>query len=140
MAHIYNVPGEGGESMEACCENAGPQMEGKFVRAVVELVVEALDVGWQDRRLVQPLLVKALSEKMDYRYQGSGLIQQYEAYVLELAGERLKKELDVPEDVKINHDHATHAKFADIIDWIKENYSRGKLPPIEVKPGEEGTE
>ena len=139
MAHIYNVPGEGGESMEACCENAGPQMEGKFIKSVVELVVEALNVGWMDRRLVQPLLEKALSEKMDKRYQGSGLIQQYEAYVLETAGERIMKELDVPDDVKINHSHATHAKFADIVDWIKENYSRGKMPPIEDKPSEKGT-
>ena len=141
-AHIYNVPGEGGEMMmgECCSEMPNQDMERKFIKATVELVIEALDIAWQDRRIAQSLLEKAISEKMDRRYKSSGLLQQYEAYVLELAGERVKKELDVPEEVKINHSHATHAKYADVVDWIKENYSRGKLPPIEVKPGEEGTE
>ena len=117
---IYNVPGEnGGMQGEMCCENAAPDMEKKFVDAVVELVVEALDVGWNDRRVVYPLLKKSLSEPMDRRWKSSGLLQQYEAYVLELAGKRLQNELEIPEDVKINHNHATHAKFADWVDYLK---------------------
>ncbi len=135
-AHIYNVPGEQGEMMIGeSMENAGAEMEKKFINAVVELVVDALNVGWGDRRVVQPLLVKILDEKMNRRWKSSGLLQQYEAYVLELAGDRIKKELDVPENVKINHGHATHAKFADIVDYIKDRY----INPVEIteKPPEE---
>ena len=117
---IYNVPGENGERMgEMSAESAGPQMEKKFINAVIDLVVDAIDVGWNDRRVVAPLLRKILTEPMDRRWKSSGLLQQYEAYVLELAGERIKKDLEIPEEVKINHSHATHAKFADITDYLK---------------------
>jgi hypothetical protein len=119
--NIYNVPGSQGEQMEGNTINESRQndVEKKFVTATVELVIEALDIGWNDRRIVQSLLTKALSEPMDKRYREEGLLQQFEAYVLELSGERIKKELEVPAEVKINHSHATHAKYADIVDYLK---------------------
>ena len=80
--------------------------------------MEALEVNHMDRRLVEPLLRKRLDDKLNYRYKREGLLQQYEAYVLELAGERLRKELGIPEEIKINHSHATHAKYADWVEYL----------------------
>ena len=117
---IYSVPGSQGEQSESMGnESRQNDVEKKFVTATVELVIEALDVGWRDRRMFQSLLENALNDKMDRRWKEEGLLQQYEAYVLELAGERIKKDLEVPKEVKINHSHATHAKYADIVDYLK---------------------
>ncbi len=118
MAHIYNIPGSQGEIMGECA-NVGPNMEQKFVRSIVELVIKALAVGHEDSRIVRPLLNKALSNELNRKWEGEGLIQQYEAYVLELASAEIKNELNIPEEVKVNHSHATHAKLADIVDYIK---------------------
>jgi hypothetical protein len=71
MNTIYNVPGEndGIESEQCMNESAGPQMEKKFINEVINLVVEALEVGYRDRRLVEPLLRKALADPMDTNYK-----------------------------------------------------------------------
>jgi len=117
---IYNIPGSQGEMMEGNCEdNPGHDMEKKFVKATTYEILEALEVNYNDRRLVEPLLRKQLDNKLNIRWKREGLLQQYESYVLELAGERIKKELGIPDDVKINHSHATHAKYADWVDYLK---------------------
>ena len=138
MGEIYNIPGSEGEMNMGMSESAGPQMEKKFISATVEAVIEVLNIGWQDRRIVQALLVNSLSEKMDRRYKGEGLLQQYEAYVLELASARLKNDMDVPKEIKVNHSHATHAKLADIIDYLKDNYVPVKSEAI--PKSEKGTD
>ena len=116
---IYSVPGSQSELFGECCENAGPRMEEKFIEATTYYVMEALDVSHRERRLVEPLLKRELNEKLNYRYKRDGLLQQFESYVLETAGERLRRELEIPEDIPINHNHATHAKYADWVDYLK---------------------
>lgn len=126
MEQIYNIPG-GEQNMGECCsEMSEPRMEEKFVKATAEAVVEALDISWRDRRVVQPLLEKALSDKLN-KGRDQGLIQQYEAYVLDRASERLRERFDIPKEVKVNYGHAHHAKYADIADWIDANYSKSEL-------------
>ena len=125
---IYNIPGTSlgfpgtqGEIMGECCENESRShdIEKKFVEATTHHVVEALDINYNDRRIVTPLLKKQLDDKLNSRWKQQGLLQQYEAYVLETAGERLRKELGIPEDIPVNHSHATHAKYADWVDYLK---------------------
>ena len=117
---IYNVPGSQGEQSESMGnESRQNDVEKKFVDATTHHVIEALAVNYNERRIVEPLLKRYLDDKMNYRYQKEGLLQQYQAYVLELAGERIMKELEIPEEIKINHGHATHAKFADWVDYLK---------------------
>ena len=106
--------------MSGCCENSAPRIEQEFVNEVCELVIEALNVNYNERRLVKPLLVKSISEKVNNSYKELGLLQQFEAYVLETAIERLKKEFNLISE--INHTHATHAKFADIVKELKTNW------------------
>lgn len=120
MEKIYQIPGEEGEMSMGCCnESPSNDVEKKFVRSTAEIVIEALNIGWNDRRIVQSLLEKALSEKMDVHYKNEGLLQQFEAYVLEKSASRIREELNVPKEIKVNHGHALHAKFADIVDYVK---------------------
>ena len=105
--------------MSGCCENSAPRIEQEFVNEVCELVIEALNVNYNERRLVKPLLVKSISEKINNSYKELGLLQQFEAYILETSIERLKKEFNLISE--INHSNATHAKFADIVKELKAN-------------------
>jgi hypothetical protein len=129
---VFSIPGQGGEMDGCCIESKQRDTENKFVEATAELVCEILNIGWNDRRIVQSLLVKGLSEKMNNRWKDPGLLQQYGAYVLEEAGSRFYYELGVPKEVKINHDNAEHAKYASLATWIQKNY-RGPVPEPESK-------
>lgn len=106
--------------MSGCCENSAPRIEQEFVNEVCELVIEALNVNYNERRLIKPLLAKSIGEKINNHWKEPGLLQQFEAYVLETAIERVKKEFNLISEV--NHGHATHAKFADIIKELKTNW------------------
>lgn len=107
--------------MSGCCENSAPRIEQDFVNEICELVIEALNVNYNERRLVKPLLIKSIAEKVNNNYKELGLLQQFEAYVLETSIERLKKEFNLVSE--INHSHATHAKFADIVKELVEKWS-----------------
>lgn len=101
-------------------ETRSADMEKKFINSVCDMVIEALSVGWNDRRIVKALLEKIFYDKINNRGRNNpGLLQQYEAYAFNLASERIITELELPEGVKVNHGFATHAKFADIVDAIK---------------------
>lgn len=106
--------------MSGCCENSAPRIEQEFVNEVCELVIEALNVNYNERRLIKPLLAKSIGEKINNHLNEPGLLQQFEAYVLETAIERVKKEFNLISEV--NHGYATHAKFADILKELKTNW------------------
>ena len=61
---------------------------------------------------------------MDNRWKDPGFLQQYGAYVLEEAGNRFYYELGIPKEVKINHEHAEHAKYADVVSYILKNWQK----------------
>ena len=121
MENIFQIDGED-QSMPIGNEIKIVDMEGKFISSVVNLVMEALNVNYNERRIVSPLLSKILDDKMNSHYKSPGLLQQYEAYVLDKSSERIKEELNIPKDINVNHGHALHAKFADIVKYIKNNY------------------
>lgn len=110
---------------QGCCINESPQndMENKFISAVCEIVCDAIAVNYSDKRIVLPLLKNVIKEKLDNNYpkDNLGLLQQYQKYILDKSSESIIKELNLG-DVKVNHGHATHAKFNDIIQKIKEFY------------------
>lgn len=106
------------------CENTSNNIEKEFIKEICKYVGEALDVVYMERRNFESLLFNILRDKIDDNYNG-GLLQQYEQYVLDKSSERLINELNLG-DVKVNHSHATHAKFRNIIDKIKEIYINDK--------------
>jgi hypothetical protein len=136
MEKIYRIQ----EADEPCgdlgCspESKGNDYEQKFISATAELVMDLLNINWNERRILHALLVNGLKEKMNNRWKDPGFLQQYGAAQLDEAANRFYYELGIPKEVKVNHEHAPHAKYADIVDWIKKNY---KSPAVE-KNNEEG--
>lgn len=99
--------------MSISCENKSNRIEDDFVNEVCEMVIEALNVNYNERRIVKPLLQRAIGEKLNMNYKKEGLLQQFEAYVLDTASKRLIDTFSLSSTV--NHEHACHAKFADIV-------------------------
>jgi len=118
---IYNVPGSrniGGGELK-CAE---AEIESKFVTKVVELISAALDVSYKDKRNFEALLYNLIHDDLNSRYERSGLLQQYLAHELENLASTIKGNLRIPNTVKVDHDHATHAKFNSITSYITENF------------------
>lgn len=108
---IYSTENEGIQSIR--CENRSDDVESKFVDEIVQLIIKSLSVGYREERIVSSLLRNQLKDKLDTRYKNEGLLQQYEAYVLDKSSKRIIETFTL--ESKINHDNATHAKFADIV-------------------------
>ena len=123
---VYNIPGSDDSQMDACCipEGPGKDSEKRFIEATAELVCEILQIGYNDKRIVQSLLIKGLSEKMDNRWKDPGFLQQYGASKLDEAALRFYSMLDIPKEVKVNHEHADHAKYTDIVSYILKNWEK----------------
>jgi hypothetical protein len=132
MGKIYNIKGQGEDDMSPGCEIKQNDYEQKFVIATAELVMDLLNIGYNEKRIVLPLLVNGMKEKMNNRWKDPGFLQQYAASQLDEAAGRFYYELGVPKEVIVNHEHAPHAKYADIVDWIKKNYSC--TPPTPKEP------
>jgi hypothetical protein len=134
MRKIYSIPGqsESGDMAipDGNCESVGRDMEAKFIEALVEILCDTLSVNWNDRRIIASLLKNNLKDKLDNRWKEEGLLQQYAASQLDEAADRFYYELEIPKEIKVNHEHAPHAKYADIVEWIKKNY---KAPEPELK-------
>ena len=54
-----------------------------------------------------------MKNNLNTRCKNEGLLQQYEAYILDKSSKRIIETFNL--ESKINHDNATHAKFADIV-------------------------
>jgi hypothetical protein len=100
------------------CESSQPDIEDNFINEIVELVMKVLSI--REERIVRSLLKNQLKNDISNYYPELGLLQQYEKYVLDKSSESLISELNLKSGV--NHKHATHAKFSDIIDEIKRLY------------------
>lgn len=100
-------------------ESSGNDVENKFIDSIVELVIKALNISFHEERIVSSLLKNVIKNKIDSHYpkDNQGLLQQYEEYILDKSSEKLIKTLNLSS--KINHEHAIHAKFVDIIHEIQ---------------------
>ena len=107
-------------SMNSISESPQNEIEKDFVSQVCEIVMDSLDIGYREHRIVRALLKNNISNELDSHYKQEGLLQQYECYVLDKASERLKEELNLSSEV--NHNHAVHAKLKDITDEIKSKH------------------
>ena len=121
---IYNIPGQGGELMGEC-ESPRNDIEHQFVEQLAQVVCEVMDVNHNERRIVKSLLIRSMKNTVaDRSDRRPGLLQQYLAHELEGIAGRLKRDLQIPTEVKVNHDYSTESKFSDIIQYIRENWVR----------------
>lgn len=114
------------DGMSCINESQNIDIEKKFTSSLAEFLCDKLQIPHMERRITQTLFFDILSQELNDR-QKPGLLQQYRAYILDKAAERLIETFDLGENIKIDHDNALHAKYATIAKTIKENIV-GKAP------------
>jgi len=90
-----------------------------FARLVAAEVAANLQINFGDRDIVVKLLTSALEKQL---CQHGGLLEQYLHTQLDILVKTIKFKFDIADDVGVNYGYATHAKFNDILDIIKEKY------------------
>lgn len=129
---------------ESISESSGNEIENRFVDEICDLVIESLSINYNERRIVKPLLRNSITNKLNNRWGNNGrsvgLLQQYEKYILDTATQRLIDDLELGEEVKVNHDYHTSSKLSDIIKSIKVKYSikdqrKEKIQQLGSSPG-----
>jgi hypothetical protein len=103
-------------------ERSNRRIEETFVKEICDLVMDTLEINYNEKRIVRPLLEKVIGPKIHNRYKELGLLEQYEAYVLDTAVKRLKDDCGIQSSV--NHSNATHAKLADIATEISKKLEK----------------
>ena len=136
MRDVYIIPGVrsktlgelGGTVQEARQVNI-PKI---IVENVADLICAVLNVSHDDKRIVRPLLEQVLSKELNHRgsvisqddkrsYEDMpGWLQQFEDYIIETAAKRMYTDLSIPEEIRPNHEYGTHAKYANIIVYLRE--------------------
>lgn len=114
-----------GELHKSCGDAAGNttemgrvDSEKHFTRLVAAEVAGNLQVNYGDRDVVVKLLTSSLERLLCTR---EGLLEQYLHTQLDIIAQSIKFDFDVPNDVNVNYEYATHAKLKDILDYIKNN-------------------
>jgi len=112
-----------GIEMSTGCENSSHDVKSKFLNSIVDLVSKALDINHNEQRNFKTLLTKVLKKDVN-SHSDVGLLQQYEAYILELAIQRFHDTLKIPKDIGVNHGNANHAKYSDLVKYIESNFQK----------------
>lgn len=108
---------------DVLCEVMPKRIEDSAVREIIEKVVESLRIAYDERDFVKRPLTTATEKTIKQ------ILEEYLCSQLERIGETFEKELNI--ESKVNYEHATHAKFADIIKEIKEKL---KSAQVDKKP------
>ncbi len=116
---LYSI---GKNQPETINETLNKDIKAEFVKKLVKIIIDALKIPSQEQRLFEPLLTEVLRKEINNHTDRKGLLQQFEMYVLEKASERFYNELDIPKEITVNHEYANHAKYANIVEYIKDNF------------------
>jgi hypothetical protein len=109
------------ERQESAAIETNPvNVEERFARIVAAEVAGALKVNYGDRDIVVKLLTTDLERLFD-RNSG-GLLEQYLHTQLDRIADTFKRRFDLDEKIKPNYNYATHAKFENIIEAIKDKF------------------
>ena len=113
---------DGSEAIQSENESAYRNIEDNFVNEVVRQLMDVLKITAHDSRIVRPLLKETIGKNINSPYKNKGLLQQYGMYILDKAAERFHNTLDIPENIKVDHNYADHAKYASIVEYIDKNF------------------
>lgn len=128
MNRIFNTNPESESEMDCGSEMAtSSTMETKFINALIESLCEIFEIPWQTRPLFKPTLKAALDKTIFGNKRDEGLLFQYASSQLDAALDRFRMTLDVPREIGVDFDHAPHAKYATLVDWIDKNYERKEI-------------
>jgi len=104
---------------ESICEAMPTDYNKKFLDVVCGAVVEALQVPYQSREITKNLLYSNLKDKVCSR---DGLLEQYLHLELDKIARSIKSKFDLKKELKVDYNHAAHAKLASIMDAIEEKF------------------
>ena len=118
-SYIMYLHSNGKDNIDVPMESSRPNYEFKFAQAIVDIICNVLRVTSRDRRIIEALLLEKIEPLLAKR---GGLLEQYLHTQLDILADTLKEKFELSDDVSINYDYTTHAKFNDIIKAIKEKY------------------
>ena len=99
-------------------EIRGHDHEKEFIRIVSDHVMDVLNVNWNDRRIAGALLQSSLNKIL---FDGrDGLLEQYLHTQLDIIAKTIRDKFDLDDSVKVNYNHATHAKLKDLLEASKD--------------------
>lgn len=129
MKNLYDV-----SSDCECCTNEMICFDDygrKMARILAEIVVETLNLNYGvSRTLILEMFAGVLYEKLGGK---NGLLKQYLHSQLDEMLPRFKSTFNLPEDISINYEYATHAKFADVIEEIHKKFKEIQQEPISTE-------
>jgi len=108
------------ENNDVSMESLALNYESKFAQAIVAVVCRALRISSRDRRIVEALLLEVIEQKVTWRGE---LLEQYLHTQLDILANTIKDKFNLDDNVKVNYEYITRAKFKDIIKAIKEKYN-----------------
>lgn len=104
---------------ESACEAMPVDYDNKFLDFVCSAVVEALRIPYQSQAIVKNLLYTALKDNVCSR---DGWLEQFLHSELDKIAHNIKSRFNLDDTLKVNYNHATHAKLASIMDAIEIEY------------------
>lgn len=107
-----------------CCETQAPDYEKKFCRLLAADIAADLQIPYSSRDIVVPLLSTCIERRLCNR---DGMLEGYLHSQLNIIAGSLRQKFNIEDDVKVNYNYATHAKFNDILSAIQENHDK-KVP------------
>ncbi len=117
MMMIMNELHNNGEEQESIAVKRGIHyQEKRFSRLVAVEIASNLQVNWNSRDVVVNLLTSTLERQLCKR---DGLLQQYLHTQLDIIADTIRQQFNIDENVGVNYNHATHAKFNDLLSNIK---------------------
>jgi len=114
------------DTNEASCVDAAEEL----CIGIAREVTAALDVGWPAAATVTALIKTHLDDHLSRR-KGC-MLECYLEHQLEILATELRKRFKLPNTVKVNHNHAMHAKFVDIVKAVKEKQAQANVKPGEI--------
>jgi len=102
-------------NLEACMESSHGDYRVLAISAICELATEALNVSWNEHRIVSQLLKSAIGSEV------GKILYQYLHSQLEIIGRGLNRDFGI--DEQIEPGYATHAKLSNFSEAIKAKFS-----------------
>jgi hypothetical protein len=113
---IWTNPDE--ERERLCHEVKADRIEDRFLSAIIDTVVDTIGIEWKDKNAVKSILRVAIGEQI------YDLLEQYLNGSLDRMKGNFEQEFGLDKkDIKIDYEHATHAKFSSIIKAIKDKHN-----------------
>lgn len=99
----------------------------EFIKILLNNIIEALNIPWNERRIVKPLLEKAIGNLIDE------LLDDYLNYWVENYGDQIKRVFNLDKSIQPDYRYAPHARLIPVLDAVMKKYKADKCKCAERK-------